>query len=93
MIFMKLNRSSRFKRSFKRLPSRIQSDFDKRIKIFFQNPFAPSLNTHKLGGNLADYYAFDLRDGYRVLFDFEKASVIILVNVGSHNDYKKWSRA
>lgn len=89
---MKISRSSRFKRSFKKLPPYIQDDFDRRIKIFFKNPFDPSLHTHKLSGNLTDYYAFYLRDGYRVLFDFEKNDVVILVNVGSHDDYKKWSR-
>jgi len=33
-------------------------------------PFHPSLHTHKLKGNLADYYSFYLRGGFRVLFDF-----------------------
>ena len=65
---------------------------EKRIKIFFKNPFHPKLHTHKLSGNLADYYAFYLKDGYRVLFDFEKNDVVLLVNIGSHDDYKIWSR-
>jgi len=90
---MKLNRSSRFKRSFKKLPVHIQKDFEDKIIIFINNPFHSSLCTHKLRGNLTDYYAFYLRDGYRVLFDFEENNnVIILTNIGSHNDYKKWSR-
>ncbi|MFH1712823.1 MAG: type II toxin-antitoxin system YafQ family toxin [Candidatus Jacksonbacteria bacterium] len=89
---MKINRSSRFKRSFKKLPLYIQNDFDQRIQIFFSDPFHPSLHTHKLSGNLADYYAFYLRDGFRVLFDFDKPDLILLVNIGSHDDYQKWSR-
>lgn len=89
---MKINRSSRFKRSFKKLPPGVKKDFDQRIKIFFNDPFNPSLHTHKLKGNLADYYAFYLRDGYRVLFDFEGNNTVILVNVGSHDDYSKWGR-
>lgn len=89
---MKINRSSRFKRSFNKLPPQIQNDFNQKIKIFFSNPFHPSLHTHKLSGNLANYYAFYLKDGYRVLFDFEESNLIVLVNVGSHDDYRKWSR-
>lgn len=89
---MKINRSSRFKRSFKKLPLHIQKDFEQKIKIFFNNVFHPSLHTHKLNGNLADYYGFYLRDGFRVLFDFEEPNTVLLVNVGSHEDYKKWSR-
>ncbi len=88
---IKINRSLRFKRSFKKLPPQIQDDFDQKIKIFFSNPFHSSLHTHKLSGNLADYYGFYLRDGFRVLFDFEKPDLVFLVNIGSHDDYKKWS--
>lgn len=89
---MRVNRSSRFKRSFRKLPSSIQDDFERKIKRFFQNPFDPSLKTHKLHGNLASYYAFYLQDGYRVLFDFEDDNNILLVNIGSHDDYEKWTR-
>jgi len=89
---MKINRSSRFKRSFEKLPIKIKEDFAQKIKIFFNDPFSPSLRTHKLKGNLADYYSFYLKNGYRVLFDFESENTIILVNVGSHGDYRKWGR-
>ncbi len=89
---MTINRSSRFKRSYKRLPPHIQNDFDESVKIFFKNPFDPALQTHKLHGNLDAYYAFDLRAGYRVLFVFEEDSTVLLVNIGDHDDYKKWSR-
>lgn len=90
---MQVTRSSRFKRSFKKLPPRIQNDFDSKIRRFFRNPFDPSLRTHKLHGNLGSYYAFYLRDGYRVLFDFEDDNNILLVNIGSHDEYEKWERA
>ena len=89
---MRLNRSSRFKRSFKKLPANIKEDIASKLRIFSRDPFERSLHTHKLSGKLADYYAFCLRDGYRVLFDFEKDGVVLLINIGSHDDYKKWER-
>ena len=89
---MKINRSSQFKRSFKKLSTKIKRDFEQKIKIFFNDPFSPSLHTHKLKGNLADYYSFYLKNGHRVLFDFEAENTVILVNVGSHDDYNKWGR-
>ncbi|OIO52292.1 type II toxin-antitoxin system mRNA interferase toxin, RelE/StbE family [Candidatus Peregrinibacteria bacterium CG08_land_8_20_14_0_20_41_10] len=89
---MRIDYSSRFKRSFNKLPADLQNDFDQKIKIFFNNSFNPSLKTHKLRGNLASYYAFYLRDGYRVLFEFEDDNNILLVNIGGHNDYSKWSK-
>lgn len=74
------------------MPEYIKTDFVKKIEIFRAQPFHPFLYTHKLSGNLADYYAFYLRDGFRALFDFIETGVALLVNIGSHDDYKKWSR-
>jgi len=83
---------SRFERSFKRMPRHIQDDFAKQIELFQTQPFHPSLRTHKLSGQLREYYAFYLRDGYRVLLDFVGPHIVLLVNIGSHDDYQKWAR-
>lgn len=83
--------STRFKRSFKRMPEHIRQDFAKKIDIFKDQPFHPSLHSHKLSGNLDDYHSFYLRDDFRVLFEFMGPDVL-LVNIGNHDDYKKWSR-
>ena len=84
--------SSRFKRSFKKQPRYIKQDFVQKIEIFKNYPFYPILHTHKLGGSLADYYSFYLRDGFRVLFDFMENDNVLLINIGNHDDYQKWSR-
>lgn len=87
-----IHSSTRFKRLWKKLPESIKKDFEKQIEVFQKYPFHPNLRTHKLKGSLDDYYSFYLRDGYRVLFDFIEADVVLLMNIGSHNDYKKWER-
>jgi len=83
--------SSRFKRSFKKQPLHIRKDFIRKIEIFKKYPFYPSLRTHKLSGSLTDCYSFYLRDGFRVLFNFMENDNALLINIGSHNDYQKWS--
>lgn len=85
--------STRFRHSFKKQPADVRVDFAKKIQIFQDHPFDPSLSTHKLSGSLSEYYAFYLRDGFRVLFDFVDSDVVLLVNIGNHDDYKKWARA
>lgn len=85
--------STRFKKSFKKVPADIKKDFAKRIIVFVNNPFHSSLETHKLKGKLDDYHAFYLQDGFRVIFDFIDSNKVLLVNIGSHDDYKKWSRS
>lgn len=84
--------STRFKRSFKKQPPHIKADFADKIEIFKTHPFHPLLHTHKLRGRLALYYGFYLQDGFRVLFDFMESNTVLLVNIGSHDDYKKWAR-
>lgn len=82
--------SSRFKRSYKKLPRSIKEDFAQRIILFQQDPFDPHLKTHKLKGDLFPAHAFCLRDGYRVLFTFETETIVVLINIGKHDDYAKW---
>ena len=89
---VKFHPSTRFKRSFKKIPFHIKKDFDKKIEIFQKDPFYSSLYTHKLNGNLGDYYAFYLQDSFRVMFDFVEPNIVLLVNIGSHDQYKKWER-
>lgn len=84
--------SSKFKRSFKKMPIGIKKDFNEKIEFFKNYPFHPPLNTHKLNGTLGDYYGFYLRDGFRVIFEFVETNVVLLINIGSHDQYKKWER-
>lgn len=85
-----IHTSTQFKRSYKKMPTKIKKDFSEKIKIFQKYPFQPNLNTHKLKGKLDEYYSFYLKDGYRVLFDFVGENTVVLVNIGSHDDYRKW---
>lgn len=89
---MNVNLSPRFKRSYKKIPRHIQSDFDKKIKIFIDNPNHSSLKTHKLKGKLQECLAFRLKDGYRVLFEFSVPDTVDLLDVGSHDIYKQFQR-
>ncbi len=88
-----LHVSSRFKKSFKKLPNKIKEDFSIKIDLFKENPFEVCLSTHKLNGKLKSYYSFYLRDGFRVMLDFMQNNEVLLINIGSHDDYKKWEKA
>ena len=90
MDMLRIHVSSRFKRSFKKIPDLIKKDIESQIEIFLKHPFHQRLKTHKLHGKLDSYYSFYLRDGFRVLFDFISENIVLLINIGSHDDYKKW---
>ncbi|MEI6708555.1 MAG: type II toxin-antitoxin system mRNA interferase toxin, RelE/StbE family [Methylococcales bacterium] len=51
------------------------------------NPFEPSLKTHKLTGKLNEFYACSLTFEYRIVCSFIiQNDVIVLVDIGTHDD-------
>ncbi len=87
---MRVNFSPRFKRAYKKVPPHIQSDFGEKMVLFTQNPYHPSLKTHKLTGKLQECLGFYLRDGYRVLFEFTGPNTVDLLIIGPHDIYKRF---
>jgi mRNA-degrading endonuclease YafQ of YafQ-DinJ toxin-antitoxin module len=49
---------SHFKKSFRKLPQKIQRKAISRIKLFKENPFDPRLRTHPLSGKEKECWAF-----------------------------------
>ncbi len=80
-----IQRSSRFKRSFKKLSLSTQKKIVKKIRIFIQDPFHPQLKTHKLKPREKQYYAFSIEYDLRVVFRFKDESVIFL-DIGTHDE-------
>jgi mRNA-degrading endonuclease YafQ of YafQ-DinJ toxin-antitoxin module len=50
MKITRIELSSRFKKSFRKLPPKIQRKAISKIKLFKGNPFDPRLKTHSLSG-------------------------------------------
>lgn len=78
---MEIFYSSRFKRSFKKLSEGLQDTSWKKIQLFQESPFHPSLKTHKL--SIGDLWAFSVDFHNRIVFEFADDSVQLL-NVGDH---------
>jgi len=55
------------------------------LRRFAADPKDPLLRTHKLKGELAEYWAFSVDDDLRVLFRWE-GDEAFLVNLGSHDE-------
>ena len=76
-----------FKKSYKNLSPQIKLKAEVKEKIFRQNPFHPSLDTHKLHGKLKNQWSFSIDREFRILFEFNKSDVILL-DVGDHEIYR-----
>lgn len=80
--------SSKFQHGFKKLGYTHKQLIQQREKIFKNNCFDPRLKTHKLKGQLKDYWSFSLTYSQRVLFIFLKKDVVVFIDVGSHSIYQ-----
>ena len=55
------------------------------LRRFASNPQDPLLRTHKLKGDLGDYWAFRVDDDLRVLFRWD-GDTCFLVALGTHDE-------
>ena len=85
---MEIRLSSRYKKSFRRLHSRIQDKAIEKIIVFKNNPFGPELDTHKLHGEKKEEWAFSIDYSYRISFIFLEGGKILFTDVGTHDIYK-----
>ncbi|MBW4516354.1 MAG: type II toxin-antitoxin system mRNA interferase toxin, RelE/StbE family [Timaviella obliquedivisa GSE-PSE-MK23-08B] len=83
-----------FRRAFKRLikkqPS-IQVKVITVLECLADNPFDPSLRTHKLKGELKDLWACTVEYDCRIIFSFqeivgETESALMMIDIGRHDD-------
>lgn len=77
-----------FESQFRKLPPNLQQIAARKILLFENNPFHPSLNTHKLKGALAHFWAFYVTKNYRVMFRFLRDNEVIYYDIDTHDIYK-----
>lgn len=85
---MRIYYSSKFEREYKKLPKKIKKLAEEKEKTFRDNPFDPSLKTHKLSGRLRGYCSFSIDMRYRIIFEFAQKDVIWFHSVGDHSIYR-----
>lgn len=82
------NVSLRFKRTFSKLPVKVQERVVIKITLFEENPRHPSLRVHKLKGKLSPYRSFSVGKRYRVVFKFVNGDEVLYLDVGTHKVYQ-----
>ena len=76
-------------KQFKKLSPNLKSKTQKAIKKFQKKPKDVSLKTHKLNGELANFYSFSVDFNYRIIFEINKKEGIFnFLKIGNHEVYK-----
>ncbi len=74
-----------FRKFLKQHPELEQTAREK-IRLFGENPSAPALGNHKLGGKLKEKRAFEISQKYRIVFEMTPEGNALFTNVGDHDD-------
>jgi len=77
-----------FEKTFARLPKQIRKLASRKDRWFRSDAFDARLRTHKLKGELADYWAYSVNREYRVLFRFLGPHEVIYYDIGTHEIYR-----
>jgi addiction module RelE/StbE family toxin len=80
---------SGFKRAYKRRVKKneqLKQQFWTAMALFQEDPFHPSLKTHKLTGRLKGLWAFTVSYDHRVVFTFLSQDEVLFVDVGTHDE-------
>jgi addiction module RelE/StbE family toxin len=94
---MKVIWSNGFKRSFKKVIKKnpqLKNKIFEVLRLLGENPFTPSLKSHKLTGKLADFWSCSVAYDCRIIFDFSEDGefleiMILLIDIGSHDKVYK----
>ena len=94
---MNLIWSKGFKRSFKKLTKKnpqLKNKIFNVLRLLGQDPFTPSLKSHKLTGNLDGLWSCSVDYDCRIIFSFSEEGefleiVILLIDIGSHDQVYK----
>ncbi len=80
--------TSKFEKSFQRLPIIIQLLAVGKEKLFRKNLFDPKLRTHKLSWKLNKYWSFSIDYNYRIMFELSESNDVLFINIWDHDIYK-----
>jgi mRNA-degrading endonuclease RelE of RelBE toxin-antitoxin system len=76
-----------FEKHCRKLPKQVKEEAKKKESAFRENPFDPTLRTHRLHGKDKEAYAFWASYSYRIKFIFLDEETVLFLDVGTHDIY------
>lgn len=86
---MQVRFSKRFVKQYDKAGEKIKRSFDKRLKIFIEDPYNSSLNNHQLTGSFSGYRSINITGDWRAIYSVSKSKdggiVIVFEMLGIHS--------
>lgn len=88
---MKVRFTKRFSKEYDKAPKKIKAAFNKRLQLFMEDKFHPTLNNHSLAGKYTGYRSINVTGDWRVVFrELDESEIIYFDILGTHSKlYKK----
>jgi addiction module RelE/StbE family toxin len=77
-----------FLRQYAKLPRELQEEIQEKIALFRTDPRHSSLRAHKLKGKLRGSSSFSVNYRYRIIYEYESKTRVVLLAVGDHDIYR-----
>lgn len=74
-----------FKKQFKKLPPKLQDQFEQRVRLFVEDPASDILRIHPLKGKYKGYWSMNVSGNLRALFIRRGDEVIVFALIGTHS--------
>ena len=75
----------KFKKQYKKLPPKLQLQFDERVQLFTVDPTLPMLKVHPLKGEFKGYWSMSVSGDLRVLYIMDGDTIVIFALIGTHS--------
>lgn len=75
----------KFKKQYKKLPKKIQQQFDARLMLMLHDPTRPELRLHPLQGKFKGYWSMNVNGDIRAIYLMQGETMIIFALIGSHS--------
>lgn len=82
---MKIRYLPKFKKQYQKLPSKMQQQFDDRLRLFVNDPTSPQLRVHPLKGSYAGYWSMNVSGDLRALYLMDGDEIVIFALIGTHS--------
>jgi addiction module RelE/StbE family toxin len=77
---------SRFLKSLKKVPSKIQEKFFARLTLFKREPFHALLNNHSVDAAYPNWRSINVTGDYRALFEIVDDDTVVFMDIGIHSE-------
>lgn len=82
---MKVIFHKKFAKQLGKYPDKVHDTFQKRIEIFLNNPFDPSLSNHPLTGRWMGFRSINISGDLRAVYELVDRETAYFVAFGTHS--------